>query len=319
MTSDENPVVARVAVNRFWHLLFGTGIVKTLEDFGTQGEWPSHPDLLDWLAVDFREHGWDVKRLVRQIVTSSTYTQSSRSRPELAEIDAGNRLLAHFPRQRLPAESIRDQALAASGLLIDTIGGASVRPYQPAGLWIERSMPSSNTKNFMASTGADLYRRGMYTFWKRSSPPPQMVTFDAPEREYCVVRRGVTNTPLQALMLLNDVTYIEIARAMAQRVILESQSLEADGGLDGSDATTWQVSRAFRLLTGRVPSVDEALKLESLHADLLAQYQSDEPAATDLLSYGESPRDESIDPATHAAMAMVASVILNLDETVTRN
>ncbi|MFT5424716.1 MAG: hypothetical protein ACI89L_002514 [Phycisphaerales bacterium] len=318
MTSDENPMVARVAANRFWHMLFGTGIVKTLEDFGTQGEWPSHPDLLDWLAVDFREHGWDVKRLVRQIVTSSTYTQSSDARPELAEIDASNRLLAHFPRQRLPAENIRDQALAASGLLNDLIGGASVRPYQPTGLWIERSMPSSNTKNFMPSAGSDLYRRGMYTFWKRSSPPPQMVTFDAPGREYCVVRRGVTNTPLQALMLLNDVTYLEIARAMAQRVILESRDDRFDQ-LDGPDAVSWQISRAFRLLTGRVPTVNEVLKLESLHRGLLAEYEGDTDAAMQLLSYGESPRDESIEPPTHAAMAMVASVILNLDETVTRN
>lgn len=315
VTSDENPVVARVAANRFWHMLFGTGIVRTLEDFGTQGEWPSHPDLLDWLAVDFQENGWDVKRLVRQIVTSSTYTQSSNARPELVEIDADNRLLAHFPRQRLPAEGIRDQALAASGLMNDSIGGASVRPYQPEGLWAERSMPSSNTKLFMPGTGEDLYRRGMYTFWKRSSPPPQMVTFDAPEREYCVVRRGVTNTPLQALMLLNDVTYLEISRALAERVILESR----DASLEGEATVNWQVSRAFRLLTGRVPSVDEALKLESLHTVLLAEYEADEAAAMELLAYGESPREESIDPAAHAAMAMIASVVLNLDETVTRN
>lgn len=315
LTGDDNPLVARVAVNRFWHTLFGTGLVRTLADFGTQGEWPSHPDLLDWLAADFRDHGWDVKRLVRQIVTSETYRQSSIARPELDETDPDNRLLARFPRRRLPAEHVRDQALAASGLLNGRIGGASVRMYQPTGLWAERSMPNSNTKAFERDAGEVLYRRGMYSFWKRSAPPPQMVTFDAPDREYCVANRGVTNTPLQALVLLNDVTYLEIARALAQRVITESRAKRDEE----SNTEAWRISRAFRLCTGREPSPNELARLGLLHQDLLGSFEADPEGAAKLLTYGESPRDETIPAAEHAAMAMIASTILNLDETLTRD
>ena len=317
MTDGDNPLVARVAVNRFWHMVFGAGIVLTVENFGTQGAWPSHPELLDWLASDFRDNGWDVKRLLRQIVTSSTYQQASNTRPELDEIDQENRLLARFPRERLPAEHVRDQALAVSGLLNDTIGGPPVRPYQPDGIWRERAMLNSNTRIFEPDSGDALYRRGMYTFWKRSAPSPQMTTFDAPEREFCVVRRSVTNTPLQALVLLNDVTYLEIARALAQRVIIESR--ESGGQADSGGGEGWRISRAFRICTGRAPQENELDELAGLYRNLLDQYRSDPGAADELLSYGQSSRDDSIDSAEHAAMTMIASVILNLDETITRD
>ena len=318
-TSPDNPLTARVAVNRFWHLIYGTGLVKTMGDFGTQGEWPSHPDLLDWLAADFIAHDWDVKRLVRQIVTSSTYRQSSRARPELNEIDPDNRLLARFPRSRLPAEHIRDQALYASGLLNDSIGGDSVKPYQPDGIWAERSMPVSNTRQFQRDSGDALYRRGMYTFWKRSAPPPQMATFDAPEREFCIVSRGVTNTPLQALVLLNDITYVEAARALAQRTILESQAQQQSADLTDSEATQWQIARMARRLTGRFLTPSELHELTTLHDDLLAGYAADPDAALDLLASGESPRDDSVPAPEHAALTLVASALLNLDETLTRD
>ncbi|MFG0304578.1 MAG: PSD1 and planctomycete cytochrome C domain-containing protein [Phycisphaerales bacterium JB040] len=314
-TSPDNPLTARVAVNRFWHLIFATGLVKTMGDFGTQGEWPSHPDLLDWLAADFIANGWDVKRLLRQIVTSATYRQSSIARPELEEIDPDNRLLARFPRSRLPAEHIRDQALYASALLNDEIGGDSVKPYQPEGLWAERSMPVSNTRLFQRDSGDDLYRRGMYTFWKRSAPPPQMATFDAPEREFCIVNRGVTNTPLQALVLLNDVTYVEAARALAQRTISESDELD----LSESEATQWRITRMARRLTGRFLTASELDQLTALHDDLLDTYTNDESAARELLATGESPRDDSIPAPQHAALTIVASTLLNLDETLTRD
>lgn len=312
LVSDKNPLVARVAVNRFWQLVFGLGIVKTSEDFGSQGEWPSHPDLLDWLAVEFRESGWDVKQLMRLIVTSATYRQSSAYRPTLAEIDPENRLIGWFPRLRLSAELVRDNALAASGLLNPRIGGPSVKPYQPMGLWRERAMGNSNTRVFERDDGPDLYRRGMYTFWKRSAPPPQMSTFDAPEREFCVVQRSRTNTPLQALVLLNDETYLEIARALAQRAMLETawnDTRDVEGAIE----------RMFRLATGRRPLHDERGMLVALFAESVARTRQDPESAERLLSYGEAERDESLEPPEHAAMTMVASVVLNLDETVTRD
>ena len=305
---DEHPLTARVAVNRLWQVIYGVGIVRTSEDFGVQGEWPSHPELLDWLAVEFRESGWDIKAMLRLIVTSSTYRQSSAHRPELYEIDPENRLLARGQRSRLSAELVRDNALAASGLLVRDIGGPSVRPYQPEGLWRERAMLTSNTRIFERDTGEDLYRRGLYTFWKRSAPPPQMATFDAPEREFCVVRRGATSTPLQALVLLNDETYVEIARALAQRAMREAS---------WEDDPVGCVVRAFRLATGRRPSHDEVAILQRTYESALAGL--DEADAMELLSYGEAPVDESFAPTELAAMTMVASVILNLDETITKD
>ena len=309
LVSDDNPLTARVAVNRFWQTVFGLGLVKTADDFGMQGELPSHPALLDWLAVDFREHGWDVKRLVRQMVTSSTYRQSSVVRTDLAELDPENRLLARASRRRLPAELVRDNALAAAGLLNDEVGGASVRPYQPAGLWEERSMPVSNTRVFKRDTGDKLYRRGMYTFWKRSAPPPQMANFDAPTREYCVALRSVTNTPVQALTLMNDETYLEIARVLAARVWSEVQ---------GDEAIDERLGRMFRLATGRSPETDELEVLRSSYEFALERYREAPEDAQALLSYGEIERDMEIDLAEYAALTIVANIVLNLDETVTR-
>ena len=306
----DHPLTSRVAVNRLWQVIFGDGIVRTSEDFGIQGEWPSHPELLDWLAVEFRESDWDVKQMLTLIVTSATYRQSSAHRPELLELDPDNRLLARQHRKRLSAELVRDNALAASGLLVRDIGGPSVKPYQPEGLWREVAMLTSNTRFFERDDGNDLYRRGLYTFWKRSAPPPQMATFDAPEREVCVVRRGATSTPLQALVLLNDETYVEIARALAQRVMLETS---------WPDDPVAAVVRAFRLATGRRPLPDEVAILQETYENALADFRIAPDDAESLLMYGESPVDESLAPTELASMTIVASVILNLDETITKD
>jgi mono/diheme cytochrome c family protein len=313
-----HPLVGRVIANRIWQLFFGTGLVKTAEDFGSQGDLPSHPELLDWLASEFvtPEDGtarpWDVKRLVRLIVTSSAYRQSSAVTHELFARDPENRLLARGPRHRLQAEFIRDQALAISGLLDGRIGGSSVSPYQPPGLW-EELASRLDGKNWTAQTytqdhGADLYRRTMYTFWKRTSPPPTLVTFDAPDRETCTVRRARTNTPLQALVLLNDPTYVEAARKLAERILTEA-------GPDPAD----RIALAFRLATARRPRAAERAVLQNLHDQQLATYRNDPKAALKLLSVGESQRNQALDPAELAAWSMVASTILNLDETVNKN
>jgi hypothetical protein len=310
LVAPDHPLTARVTVNRLWQLHFGTGLVKTTEDFGSQGEWPSHPGLLDWLAREFIESGWDMKHLHRLMLTSAAYRQSSRVTPELHARDPENRLLARGPRFRLQAEFIRDQALAISGLLNGDIGGKSVSPYQPPGLWEELSM-REDSKNFSAqffvqSTGRDLYRRSMYTFIKRSSPPPQMSTFDAPDRETCSVRRPRTNTPLQALILLNDPTYIEASRKLAER-LLHRRKTDAD-----------RLAYAFRLATARLPRSAEAAALAEVLEAQRRHFAADRAAALRLLANGESPRDESLDPAELAAWTMVASTILNLDETVTK-
>jgi hypothetical protein len=305
-----HPLTARVMVNRLWQMVFGTGIVKTAEDFGSQGELPSHPELLDWLAVEFQQ-GWDVKALVRLMVTSAAYRQSSVASPEAYDRDPENRLLARGPRVRLQAEFIRDQALAASGLLDGRVGGRSVSPYQPAGLW-EELASRLDSKNWSAQTyvqdhGADLYRRTMYTFWKRTSPPPSLLTFDAPDRESCTVRRSRTNTPLQALVLLNDPTYVEAARKMAERVIVQ-------GGSSDDERLVF----AFRLATARRPSAAELGVLRTLLKAQRDVYRADAKAALRLLAVGESPRDARLEPAELAAWSMVCSAILNLDETVTK-
>ena len=311
LVDPANPLVARVTVNRFWQSLMGKGIVKTSQDFGSQAEWPSHPELLDWLAVDFVENGWDVKRLVKQIVTSSTYRQVARITPELRERDPENRLYARGPRFRLGAEEIRDAALAASGLLVERIGGPSVRPYQPAGLWEELSSRTDSdnfsAQKFVQDHGENLYRRTMYTFWKRTSPPPSLTTFDAPDREKCTVNRDRTNTPLQALVLMNDPTYVEAARKLAERMMTE-----------GGAAPAERVAFAFRLATARMPSENETKSLVTLFEKQRARFASAPEQATALLSIGESPRNEKLDAAELAAWTSVASTILNLDETVTK-
>lgn len=303
-----HPLTARVAVNRFWQIYFGVGLVKTQEDFGVRGEPPSNQPLLDWLATEFIRTQWDMRAMQRLIVTSATYRQSSKVTPALLERDPENRLLARGPRTRLPAEMIRDTALSASGLLNKAIGGPSVFPYQPKGLWEEMAFGDGfSMQTYVQSHGADLYRRGMYTFWKRTNPPASLATFDAPDREKCTARRTLTNTPLQALALLNDPTYVEAARALAQRALRE-------GGRD----TDSRIGYAFRLATARRPTADELRVLRGLLTDRLTAFRQDKQAATELLTVGESKRDASLDASELAAWATVSSVILNLDETVTK-
>jgi len=302
LVDPANPLTARVTINRFWQMYFGTGIVKTVEDFGAQGEWPSHPELLDWLATEFVRSSWDVKALQKLIVTSATYRQSSRVTKELLQKDPDNRLLARGPRFRLPAETIRDQALAASGLLIDKIGGPSVKTYQPAGLWRELG-----DYDFVQDHGVNLYRRSMYTFWKRTVAPPNMMTFDASGRETCTVRETRTNTPLQALILMNDVTFVEAARVLAQRVLLDSgPSVEA------------RLTLAFRLATGRQPKPAELRILASGYQRHLEDFRADPQAAEKLVKVGEAPRHAKLDVSELAAYTAVANLILNLDETITK-
>jgi hypothetical protein len=292
-----------VAVNRFWQMYFGAGIVKTVEDFGSQGEWPTNPELLDWLATEFVRTGWNVKAMQKTIVMSATYRQSSKAAPELLQRDPENRLLARGPRFRLPAEMVRDQALGIAGLLVEKIGGPSVKPYQPAGLWKELS----GGEDYVQDKGDKLYRRSLYTFWKRASPPPMMVNFDSAGREACTVRETRTNTPLQALDLMNDVTFIEASRVLAQRMMKE-------GGPSPED----RIAFAFRLATARMPNDRERAILLGSYQYNLDRFQTDSGAAVKLIDQGETRRDASLNLSELAAYTTAASLILNLDETVTR-
>ena len=303
--AEDHPLTARVAVNRYWHMFFGHGLVATPEDFGAQGQFPSHPDLLDWLAVDFREHQWDVKRLIKEIVLSRTYRQSSQTSQDAYESDPSNQWLARGPRFRLQGEFIRDTALHLSGLLHDVQGGPGVKPYQPPGLWAEVGL-GGNPK-FVQDHGDRLYRRSLYTYWKRSAPPPAMQIFDAPTREKCTIRRARTNTPLQALVTLNDVQFVEAARHFAERIIRE-------GGRDDSDRLRY----GFRMAVSRLPSDAEQKLLQQVLANALAKYEANPDAAKAVLAVGESKRDEALSPSHHAAWTIVASTIMNLDETLTR-
>ena len=308
LVSGTHPLTARVAVNRYWQMYFGTGLVKTAEDFGSQGEAPSHPELLDWLATEFVRTGWDVKAMQKLIVTSAAYRQSSKATPDLLERDPENRLLARGPRFRLPAETVRDNALAISGLLKERVGGPSVFPYQPAGLWEDTAFGDVySAQSYSPSHGDDLYRRGMYTFWKRTSGPPALITFDAPDREKCATRRLMTNTPLQALVLLNDPTYVESARSLAQRMLLE-------GGTDPGK----RIRYGFRLATARLPSSEEVQVLRDLEEKSRSTFRKSPDQALKLLHVGESPINPKLDPAELAAWTTVASTILNLDETITK-
>ncbi len=304
--SADHPLTSRVAVNQIWHLCFGHGIVNSSADFGAQGDFPTHPELLDWLAVDFRESGWDMKRLVRQIVMSSTYRQSSHLGAIDLEKDPENRLLARAPRFRLQAEMIRDNALALSGLLLEDAGGPGVKPYQPPGLWAEVSL-GGNPK-FVQDKGDKLFRRSLYTYWKRSSPPPAMVIFDAPNRETCVMKRTRTNTPLQALAAMNDVQIMEASRHLANRIMKE-----------GGATTPERAGYLFEIATARPPLSGELETLVEVHDRSLARYRNEPGKATDVLSHGDS-ENESIFPAPEqAAWTLVASLVLNLDEVLTRN
>ena len=308
----ENPLPARVAVNRLWKLFFGTGIVGTPADFGSQGEWPSHPELLDWLAVEFVEHGWDVKHLVRLIVSSATYRQSSAASAELLERDPENRLLARGPRFRLPAEFVRDNALAVSGLLVPRLGGPSVNPYTPGDLWREVSHYGSSpatAQTFVQDHGEKLYRRSFYTYWKRTAPPPNMMAFDAPNREVCTVARGNTTTPLQALVTLNDPQFVEAARCFAERVLLRKEVASDEA----------RIRWAFAECVSRPPQDQELAVITAALKRERINYAKNEPAARALLSVGESPRNQKLLTVEHAAWTQVASTLFNLSETITRN
>ncbi len=303
-----HPLTSRVTVNRFWQQCFGTGIVKTSENFGQQGEFPSHAELLDWLAVQFPADGWDVKKLIRRLVTSATYRQASRVTPELSQRDPENRLLARGPRFRLDAEMLRDQALSVSGLLVQKLGGPGVKPPQPDGLWFAVGYSGSNTVRFVKDAGPEkVYRRSIYTFWKRTSPPPQMNTFDAPSREACAVRRERTNTPLQALLLLNDPQYVEAARRLAELAIKEAAA-------DGEARAAYM----FKCATGRAPDPADLADLIGAHREQLAHYEASPEEANKLIAVGESKPEASLDPAELAAWTMVANLILNLDEVITK-
>jgi len=306
LVDGEHPLTARVTVNRLWQQLFGTGIVKTAEDFGSQGEWPSHPELLDWLAVEFVESGWDVKHMLRLMVTSATYTQDSAIPADLLARDPANRLLARGPRFRLEAEEIRDQALYAGGLLVEEVGGPGVKPFEPPGLWKAVAYPDSDTTTYMTDEGEGQYRRSMYTYWKRTSHPANLATFDAPSREGCTVRRSRTNTPMQTLVLINDPQFVEAARAVAQRV------------LEAEDETDARLALAFRLLTARAPDAGEVAVLRGLFESEREHYAANPDAAAALLGVGDAPRDQSLDPADHAAMTNIATTIMTLDEAVTK-
>lgn len=305
LTKPDHPLTSRVAVNRVWTLLFGEGLVSTHTDFGNQGTPPSHPELLDWLAVDFVQHGWDVKRLIKQIVTSKAYRQTSRVSDRQLQQDPLNRYYARGPRFRLPGEFIRDQALAVSGLLNGPVGGPGVKPYQPVNIWNEVSL--NGGLRYKRDTGDRLYRRSMYTYWKRSAPMPNMLIFDVPTREKCVVKRPRTNTPLQALVTLNDPQFVEAARAMAERLIKE-----------GGDSVEQKIGLAYRLTTARQPNSREIAIMNDALEEQLNVFKDDPESAKKFLEVGESKRDESIDLTEHAAWTVISQLILNLDEALTR-
>jgi hypothetical protein len=309
LVSPENPLTARVAVNRLWQQFFGTGLVKTAEDFGKQGEPPSHPELLDWLAVQFREEAWDVKKLMKRIVMSATYRQASRITADRLAKDPANRLLSRGPRFRLDAEALRDQALFVSGLLVEKTGGPSVKPPQPYGLWEAVGYVTSNTAHFTADIGVEkVHRRSVYTFWKRTASPPQMNAFDAPSREACTVRRERTNTPLQALLMMNETQYVECARALAERTLR-----------DCTGRTEARLAFMFKQATSRRPDSSEVAELMSIYDDHLATYTRDVKAARELTTVGESKPNERLNPSELAAWTMVANLILNLDEVLNKS
>ena len=306
LVDPSHPLMARVTVNRFWQQYFGVGFVKTTEDFGVQGENPSHRELLDWLATEFLRTGWDVKQLQRLILTSAAYRQTSKASPELRGRDPENRLMARGPRFRVDGEVVRDTALAVSGLLVEQRGGRSVKPYEPPGLW--EAVSFNNSQKYVLDKGESTHRRSLYTHWKRQSPPPNMMLFDAPTREYCVVRRPRTNTPLQALALMNDLQFVETSRAFAARILREG------GGTDRE-----RLAYAFLLATSRKPDGDEIKVLQETLTVQLAEFQKDSAAAEKLLGATAIQGGEGLDRAALAAWTTVASMVLNLDETVTKN
>ena len=308
LVDPKHPLTARVAVNRYWQQFFGVGLVKTSGDFGSQGEPPSHPELLDALAANFVENGWDIKKLVKLFVTSATYRQDSIVLAKTLSADPENRLYARGPRFRLDAEVLRDNALFAGGLMVEKLGGRGVKPYQPENIWEPVGFESSNTRNYVQDHGEALYRRSLYTFIKRTAPPPFMSTFDGPNREQTCARRERSNTPLQALQLLNDIQHIEAARNLAQRILTE-------GGVKPEE----RLDLGFRIVTSRRPTAAEAKILKASLDKQTARFQKNKPAAELLIKYGESPTKAGLDAAELAAYTMVANLLLNLDETLTKN
>lgn len=303
LTSADNPLVARVMVNRLWKLMFGQGLVKTLDDFGSQGAWPTHPELLDWLAVEFRESGWDVKHMLRLMAQSAAYRQSSQASREVREADAANAWLARQARFRIDAEMVRDNALAVSGLLSPKLGGPSVKPYQPAGYWAWLNFP---VRDYVNDHGDDQYRRGLYTYLQRTFPHPSLLAFDAPSREECTVERPRSNTPLQALVLLNDPTYVEAARVLAQRTLAETSG------------TPERVNAIVRRVLARPASPRELEILGILYEQERQEYSADPAAAQQLAHSGEYAAPETVDPVELAAWTSIARAVLNLHETITR-
>ena len=303
---DDHPLTARVAVNRAWQELFGEGLVPTAADFGVSGQMPTHPELLDWLAVEFRESGWDVKHLYRLMVMSATYRQSAKVSAEKREADPGNALLSRGPRFRMDAEMVRDYALAASGLLVEHVGGPSVKPYQPDGVWSAVAMPESNTKHYEQGDGEDLYRRSLYTFWKRAAPPASMDIFNAPSREVCTVQRERTNTPLQALVTLNDTQFVEAARYLAERA------------LEASDRDGDRIAFVSRHLLARPLRAEEMEVVRESLDDLRIFYRSHGNDAAALIEVGESPIVSKSEPVELAAWTMLANELMNLDEVLNK-
>ncbi len=305
---EKNPLASRVAVNRLWQQLFGNGIVKTADDFGNQGTLPTHPKLLDYLAVKYRTEGWDVKNMLKYIMLSATYQQSAKVSPELLEIDPENLLLARAPRRRLQAEMIRDHALDISKLLVDQVGGPSVKPYQPNGLWQETTGGGGgSTAKYVEDKGDGLYRRSLYTFWKRTVPPPSMMTFDSASRDLCSVKRQNTSTPLQALVMMNDPQIVEASRMLAYRSIEDIESSPAE-----------RISHMFELATSRAPLQEEVDVILSLYQDELKRFEANPADAEDFLKVGNFQMTKLIESPEFAAYAAVASAIMNLDETITR-
>jgi len=307
MVDRANPLFARVIANRFWQEFFGAGIVESADDFGVQGQSPSHPELLDWLAVEFRESSWDVKKLITLIVTSAAYRQSAVTSQAKLSKDPSNRLLSRGPRFRLDGEVVRDSALAASGLLVTKLGGPPVKPYQPAGIWEGTSMVASNTRNYKQDTGDALYRRSLYTLWKRQAPPASMDIFDGPTREVCVVRRERTNTPMQALVTMNDPQFVEAARVLAQRAMQASHG-SVGGAIDFMTARV--LARAF------TPAEQEIVR--RAYQDFVTHYQANTTAAEKLLAVGEFPPDRTLSAPELAALTMVANQIFSLDEALNK-
>ncbi|RYZ45563.1 MAG: DUF1553 domain-containing protein, partial [Sphingobacteriales bacterium] len=309
---NKNPLTARVMVNHVWQEIFGKGLVATSEDFGNQGSIPSHPELLDWLAVDFRENGWDIKKLIRKMVMSATYRQSSNASAEVRDKDPENIYLSHSSRYRMNAEMIRDNALASSGLLNKELGGPSVKPYQPEGIWEGVSVGDKSgyrgETSYIIDTGNLVYRRSLYTYWRRTVPPPAMITFDNPMKEICEVRRTRTSTPLQALVLLNDPQIMEASRVLGAKLLVKNNS--------GARQT---ITEAFRLITSRSAKTNEIEILEQFYNTELKKYQADPKSATAVLKTGHYPVNNKVPPANAAAIMLTIQTIYNLDETISRS